>query len=590
MRKIIIDTDIGENIDDTWSLLSFLSCNFFEVSLISITNGDIEYKTKIVAKILTLLNKTHIPIVKGKESNGERRIYPQREWVEDFNIDLYEGTIFDSYEKGYRTLLSNSNNEHTLVALAPFTSLADITYLLERYKVDVVAMSGSIYKGYLGSDFPEAECNIVTDIVAAKRVLSSKLKIVLLPLDVCRGLVIDGYNYELIKNSKNAHSKIALENYYIWQKNYKGRTIKLDIEHSTSVLSDMIPFLYLMYPQNFEVKYLPITITEDGYTKIGGQKEILVALGMSKKRLMIRLASEIFANDSTDSYDYRVIELEDVYKLIFPQRRNNIFLSVCEVGWENKNPGEEVGPSTRDYYILHLITQGKGKLFVEDLAFDLKQGDCFLIPPNMISHYIADKEDPYSYYWVGFTGLEAPEMLKKSGYIKNHLYVTRPQKYDSILKRMVNMTNSESKDSRIEYLLIGELYLIFADMITNENANGRELSYVDLTMLYIKNNYRKFITVNDIAKHIGVDRTYLFRIFKAETGMSIQDYLINLRIDNAKILLTNTNKLVKEISSMIGYASDSTFINAFKKKCNVSPSEYRKQNKSCKLIDGEENV
>ena len=55
--KIIIDTDIGEDIDDTWALIFLLSSRFVDIKLISVTTGDVKYKAKIVAKILTLLNK-----------------------------------------------------------------------------------------------------------------------------------------------------------------------------------------------------------------------------------------------------------------------------------------------------------------------------------------------------------------------------------------------------------------------------------------------------------------------------------------------------------------------------------------------------
>ena len=73
MKKLIIDTDIGTDIDDTWSLLLFLTSTLYDVSLISITNGDVEYKTRLVAKILKELNMTHIPIRGNYACNKKRK-------------------------------------------------------------------------------------------------------------------------------------------------------------------------------------------------------------------------------------------------------------------------------------------------------------------------------------------------------------------------------------------------------------------------------------------------------------------------------------------------------------------------------------
>ena len=69
--NLIIDTDIGEDIDDTWSLVFLLSSQFVDIKLICVSTGDVTYKAKIVAKILTRLHMTHIPICLGVKSDIE---------------------------------------------------------------------------------------------------------------------------------------------------------------------------------------------------------------------------------------------------------------------------------------------------------------------------------------------------------------------------------------------------------------------------------------------------------------------------------------------------------------------------------------
>ncbi len=580
MKKIIIDTDIGMDIDDTWALLLFLSSTLYDVSLISITNGDIDYKIKIVAKILKELNMTHIPIAKGRSNETDELIYPQKRWIEDFDMNDYEGIIYNSYEEAYQDVLGDSLSEFTVVSLAPYTSIVEVLDLLQRHKCTVVSMAGSIYKGYLGHGYPEAECNIVSDIEAARKIFSSDIELVLLPLDVCKELLIKDENYQLIKSSNNISARIAMDNYAVWQEDYVGGAIKFDYDTSTSIIYDLITFWYLSFPQNFDVRYLTLAISDDGKTVVSNQgRKILVALNMHKHGIMEQYSSEQLCTRREVNLDVRVMGIENKYKLIYPLRRNNIFLSVYETGWEHKKANSTYGPSIRDYYIMHLVTKGKGKLIIDKKVYEVEEGDCFIVPPNIMTSYTADDVEPFSYYWIGFGGIDALELLTKAGFLSKDTYVIHPVHYDNILKRLINVTNVNSMDGTAEYVLIGELYLIFADMIKVTAEKNNEALYMEEAIRFVKDNYHRFITVSDVADHLGIDRTYLFRLFKKEINISPIDYLINLRIEKAKLMLINTNKSVKEIAQLIGYSSYTSFVRAFKNKCNILPNEYRKKNK-----------
>ncbi len=581
MKKIIIDTDIGMDIDDTWALLLFLTSTLYDVSLISVTNGDVDYKATLVAKILKELNMTHIPIAKGIKTDGyDELIYPQGRWLEEFDMAAYDGAVYETYDEAYRKILNNSMNEYTVVSLAPYTSLVDVIELLEEHKCTVASMGGSIYKGYIGHDYPEAECNIASDISAARKIFASSVDMILLPLDVCRDLIIKDDNYQLIKNSNNICARIAIENYLIWQKDYVGGAIKLNPDTSTSIIYDMIPFWYLTFPQNFDIKYLQLDITDDGKTVIADHgKKILVALGIHKRGIMEQYSSEQICTRREVNLDVRIMEIENKYKLIYPLRRNNVFLSVYETGWEHKKKSSRYGPSIREYYIMHLVTRGRGKLIIDKKVYDVREGDCFIVPPDLMTSYTADSVDPFSYYWIGFGGIDALELLIKAGFLSNDTYVIHPVHYSTILKRLINVTNVNSTDGTAEYVLIGELYLIFADMINASARGDNEAAYMEEALRFIKDNYQEFTTVQDIADHLGIDRTYLFRLFKKEINVSPIDYLINLRIEKAKLMLINTNKPIKEISQLLGYSSYTSFVRSFKNKCKLSPNEYRNKNK-----------
>lgn len=94
---------------------------------------------------------------------------------------------------------------------------------------------------------------------------------------------------------------------------------------------------------------------------------------------------------------------------------------------------------------------------------------------------------------------------------------------------------------------------------------------------YIKKNYTMPITLEDVAKQIHVNPTYLSRLFKEKAGIRFVDYLTDHRIRKAKYLLNNTSMLIQEISEKVGYENARYFSYIFKKKTGLTPHEYRNQ-------------
>lgn len=577
MKKVIIDTDIGEDIDDIWALSLILSIDLFDVKMISLTQGDVEYKSKIVAKMLQILNREDIIIAKGISTNLSNAIYPQIRWIQDFKLEEYKGRIVDNYYGAYKEVL-DKHNDCMVLALGPFTSLIQSIPLFRMYNTNIASMAGSIYKGYFNKNTIDPECNVVTDIVASKILFESGVNITLLPLDVCNNIIIDKEDYQQIKKSQNDFGRIVMENYRIWQEDYVGGAKKFDIEVSSSILYDLAPVFFALFPQNYDVLELPIYVDENGYTRIGGNYNINVATRVHKQDTMLEFACEQYSTKIEKKCDFKAIGIDGKFILIYTLRRCNALLSVLEVGWEAKRPGSHYGPTKRDYYILHFVTQGKGTYIVGNKKYELKAGDCFLVPPKLTTYYEADKEDPYVYYWIGFDGVEAKKLLERTNLIANNNYVIKPNNIDSIVNKLKALSSIKTSNGATEYLFLGSLYTIFADMFGESEEEVKDnKDYVDNAISFMNENYNKNITISDITKSIGIERTYFYRLFINKMGISPQEYLINLRLENAKLLLCNTKKSVKNIAYSVGYENYISFIKIFKDKLNVSPSEYRKK-------------
>lgn len=109
-----------------------------------------------------------------------------------------------------------------------------------------------------------------------------------------------------------------------------------------------------------------------------------------------------------------------------------------------------------------------------------------------------------------------------------------------------------------------------------EDADKGRSAYVQTACQYIKNNFEKDITLNEVAKEVYLNPAYFSMLFKKETGLGFTDYLQEYRMERAKELLNYTTRKVASIAAEVGYSDVRYFNRLFKKKIGLTPSEYRR--------------
>lgn len=268
---------------------------------------------------------------------------------------------------------------------------------------------------------------------------------------------------------------------------------------------------------------------------------------------------------------------ETTFELFYNEKRGNTDLSVYEYGWGRCCNDKFVGPQKREYYLIHYISKGKGIYSIDNKTFELSQGDLFLIVPNKEHFYKADSNEPWEYYWIGFHGLEVEKMLKEAKLLDGK-YTFHPSKsVEEIFKeiRKLNDRNLKSK-----YLVLSRLYELFAtlleDAMVQEEVDDENKDLVSKIMKYILDNYSSKLKIEDIAKKFGISRSYMFRLFKEKLNLSISDYILNVRLTKACLLLKNPQLKNNQITSLCGFSDYGNFLKTFKKKYGVSPRQYRK--------------
>lgn len=106
----------------------------------------------------------------------------------------------------------------------------------------------------------------------------------------------------------------------------------------------------------------------------------------------------------------------------------------------------------------------------------------------------------------------------------------------------------------------------------------QSLSFVNQAKRYIDENYNRELTLDDVSRVVNISSYYFSKVFKDETGENFIDYLTRLRIDQAKKLLLNTDKSMKEIAKEVGYSDPNYFSRNFKKYTGKTPTEFAKNN------------
>ena len=177
------------------------------------------------------------------------------------------------------------------------------------------------------------------------------------------------------------------------------------------------------------------------------------------------------------------------YKSLEDIQRDSSELCLCYCGWEQCEPGHRYGPNRRRNYVLHFVSKGSGKLEVNGNQYHIKKGEAFLLPPATEAWYEADKEDPWFYSWVGFTGSKAKACVDNAGFS-----VKKPVRSIACLSHIQELIEKILEEYQLSFKceLRRNAYLleILADLVEEYMRDARPI------MIRDENEKALFVNVN----------------------------------------------------------------------------------------------
>ena len=239
-------------------------------------------------------------------------------------------------------------------------------------------------------------------------------------------------------------------------------------------------------------------------------------------------------------------------------------INPLDCGVEQCVPGHTFGPYVRQYYLLHYVLSGRGNFTVGGKTYSLTSGQFFLIRPDEVTVYSADRRDPWHYVWVGFDGTLAKRfdtLPSPVGVLPDALFLE--------LSGMLREDFPGWGSMREEYIAT-VVHRIMAALFADRPAGHHYASRVET---FIRTSYMQDISVQSIADALSLDRRYLSRLFKKRYGVSMQEYLLSVRLENAARLLREGYS-VSEAATLCGYNDRSNFSRMFERRYGVWPSEY----------------
>ena len=271
------------------------------------------------------------------------------------------------------------------------------------------------------------------------------------------------------------------------------------------------------------------------------------------------------------------------------KRNNNLFRLL-------KHPQNSNEPHSHNFLELAYLTDGTCTHILNGKSTTLIPGDYVIIDYNSVHCYNCGDSKPFTLIDCIFKPEFIDRSLKDCNSFKNLVSSYQigidysslsfnPTDYtfhdnNGFIKQLLMLMIYEHDNKKSGYFDIARYSLSQIFIMTLRELSGMNPNRLSELVKYMidscKNRYNEKKLLDSLSRELHYAKPYLSTKFKNEFHKNFKDYLLDIRIDNACRLLTNTNKNVSEVAMLVGYNDVSFFIKTFKLKTNITPEQFRK--------------
>ena len=248
-----------------------------------------------------------------------------------------------------------------------------------------------------------------------------------------------------------------------------------------------------------------------------------------------------------------------------------------------------------DVEMVYILT-GSLKVGINDTSYILSEGDFFIAPSRQLHSYEGAQSDTeliiamFNPSLIGYPEGWPKDKSLKSSVIFNSLLQCAEEKLalkliKDNLKAIVTETSSFNDSSK--YFIHAKLFEICglclrhfsikpASSKTESNIKTGEIKTIFSILNYIDKNYTHKLTLAGVSEQFNLSTSYLCRLFKNSTGTNFSDYLISIRLQQVKYLLSSSEYSISDIAYECGFENLRTFNRIFKNKNDITPTEFRR--------------
>ena len=241
----------------------------------------------------------------------------------------------------------------------------------------------------------------------------------------------------------------------------------------------------------------------------------------------------------------------------------------------------EKGRVLHDFHILYII-KGRGWITTAHCPrTGLRAGDAVVIFPEEWHSYAPDRETGWTEAWIDFTGDFAHRIIEQR-FFDIRQPVLRVGISDTICSAFnkafeVAYTEKPAHQQQLAGFAALIVCSLYAKAMQQPYKDDPDIDYINLARKYMRENLSRSLSMEDVAKEVGMGYSKFCKVFRNYTGFSPAQYFINLKLEKAKDYLSNTHLSCKEIAFRVGFDSAAYFNKIFHQRHNITPLEFRGQ-------------